>query len=75
MAYTVQECKDMLTKLREASEGLASETLSSATVNGVEYVRTDTDRLMRQIDWWQNELAYAEREAGDYSKSNVRWVG
>lgn len=53
MAYTVEQCKAILEQLRVASEGLAAETMSSASINGVEYTRTDTDRLGRQIDRWK----------------------
>lgn len=75
MAYTVDECNEILADLREASKNLASQTIRSANVNGIEYTRNDLTVIAGAIDYWQGQLLIAKRASGDYRGSSIPWGG
>lgn len=75
MAYTIEQCEEVLEKLREATVSLAGQTMQSATVNGVEYIRSDINKIGDEIDRWEKRLVVAQRIAGDYSGSSIKLVG
>lgn len=75
MAYTVDECNEILADLRTASKSLASQTIRSANVNGIEYTRNDLTVIASAIDYWQGQLLDAQRASGDYSRSSIPWGG
>lgn len=75
MEYTVAQCDEILEKLRAASSGLASQEISRAAVNGVEYERTDLEKLSSAINHWKVERSDALKREGDYSNTSFRLIG
>lgn len=75
MAYTEEQCNEVLEKLREASVKLASQTIKRASVNGVEYDRNSLNELAVAIDYWQGQLLIAERKAGKFGGASINWSG
>lgn len=75
MSYTVAECEEVLANLREAKVKLSRQTMAHSSVNSVEITRIESDRINKDISYWQTQLNIAKRIAGDLSGSKATWVG